>query len=78
MPDPQYVSTTEAAEMLDCSVATINRKAANGQLPPVSSTAAFRMFHRSDVERLVEAERAKAAAKLEALAAISASPGGEA
>ena len=56
------IPTTEVAELLDVSVATVNRWAAEGQLKPrheMPGRTGARLFSRRDIERFL-AKRAKA------------------
>jgi excisionase family DNA binding protein len=58
------ISTTEVAEILGVSVATVNRWAAEGQLKPrheMPGRTGARLFSRRDVARF-EAKRSKPAA----------------
>lgn len=55
MAEPDLVSTREAADILGKSVATVNRLAANGELPVALSGHGLRgarFYRRSDVEGL--------------------------
>ena len=68
-PDPaDIVSTTQAAEILGVTVATVNRWAASGQLNVAfhgAGRTSPRFFWRADIEQRladVQAERARATA----------------
>lgn len=72
MPDLDIVSTAEAAELLGVSVATVNRKATNGEMEPVAQgrgQTGARFFRRTDVEAMATARRAEIEAQLATLKA---------
>lgn len=51
----ELITTTAAAELLGCSVATVNRKARTGELPPAiegPGQRGARLYERSTVEAL--------------------------
>lgn len=62
LPMSQVVSTAETAQILHCSIRTVHRQAALGQLPTVGKLPTARgayLFDRDEIERLA-AERVKA------------------
>lgn len=60
------ITAREAAALLGCSVATVNRMATDGRLPPVAKLPGLRgnnLFDRRDVEMVkLRREKAEAAA----------------
>jgi excisionase family DNA binding protein len=48
-PQPDLVSSSEAAEILGCSSDNVRRLVREGQLRPAVSTRAGRLLHRADV-----------------------------
>jgi excisionase family DNA binding protein len=56
----KFVSSYEAAQILECSPDNIRRMAREGQLRAVVSTRAGRLFSRDDVEQLARARRQSA------------------
>lgn len=55
MDQPDLVSTSEAKDIIGCSIATVNRHAAAGRLPiakQIDGIRGARLYHRADVEAL--------------------------
>lgn len=55
MNEDELLSTAEVAERLNCSVATVNRWAAEGKLTTAAKLPGVRgprLFHRADIETL--------------------------
>lgn len=58
--DTNVVSTSEAAQILQCSSDNVRRLARTGKLVAAISTRAGRLFRRRDVEKLLDERRASA------------------
>ena len=68
--DSEIISTAEAASMLGCSVATVNRKAQAGDIEPVvqaNGPTGARFYRRADIADMAATRRADIEAQLAAI-----------